>query len=119
VAKANNFKVLKDAPDQMKLVNSLIITVPVMAFAQVSAPYKDPVGSVDKAVHEEHSVYSTRAHHSDYPDVGRVLKTRHPRRISGCIATPVAQKAKNPGFKFVIGHCLCFTLFFLFAFHTS
>jgi hypothetical protein len=74
----------------MKLVNGFVITVPVMAFAQVSAAYKDAIGPVDKAIHEEQGVYSARAHHSDYPDMGRVLKTRHPCGISRRIATPVA-----------------------------
>jgi hypothetical protein len=61
-----------------------------MALAQVSAAYKDAIGSVYKTIHQEHSVYSSRAHHADNTDMGRILKTRHPGRVSRRIAAPVA-----------------------------
>jgi len=63
-----------------------------MALSQVSATYKDTIGSVDKAIHKEHGICSACAHHPDNTDMGRILKTRYPGRISRCIAAPVAQK---------------------------
>ena len=88
----------------MKLVNGLVITVPVMTLAQVSAPNKNTVRSVDECIHQEHSVYTPRAHHSDYTDMGRILKTRHPGCISRRIAAPVAQEAKNSRLKRLSSH---------------
>ena len=75
-----------------------------MAFTKVSTAHKDAVRSVDKTVHEKDRVYSAGAHHPDDPDAGGILKTGHPCRISRRIATPVAQKAKNPRFKSVTCH---------------
>ena len=74
----------------MILVYGFVITVPVMAFAQVSAANKDAVGPVDKTIHEKDRVYSAGAHHPDDPDMGRILKTGYPCRITRRIATPVA-----------------------------
>jgi hypothetical protein len=88
----------------MILVYGFVITVPVMAFAQVSATHKDAVGPVDKTIHEKDRVYSAGAHHPDDPDKGRILKTGHPCRVSRCITAPVAQKAENSWLKPVTCH---------------
>lgn len=88
----------------MKFVNGLVITVPVMTLSQVSAAHEDAVCSVDKTLHQEHSVYTPRAHHPDHTDMGRILKTRHPCRISRRIAAPVAQEAKNSRLKRLPNH---------------
>jgi len=88
----------------MKLVNGFVITVPVMTLSQVSAPNKNTVRSVDERIHQEHSVYTPRAHHSDYTDMRRILKTRHPGCISRRIAAPVAQEAKNSRLKRLPNH---------------
>jgi len=74
----------------MILVYGFVITVPVMAFTQVSAAYKDAVGPADKTIHEKDRVYSAGAHHPDDPDMGRILKPRHPSCVSRRIAAPVA-----------------------------
>jgi hypothetical protein len=88
----------------MKFVNGLVITVPVMTLSQVSATHKDAVCSLDKTIHQKHSVYTPRAHHPDHTDMGRILKTRHPSRISRRIAAPVAQEAKNARMKRLPSH---------------
>lgn len=85
-----NLKIVQNTPDQMKLVNGFVITVPVMTLAQVSAAHKDAVSPIHKTIHQKNSVYSSRAHYPDDADMRRILKTRHPGRISCGIATPVA-----------------------------
>jgi len=61
-----------------------------MALAEMSATYEDAVGAIEKTVQKEHGVYSARTHDPDDPDMGWILKPRHPGRISRCIAAPVA-----------------------------
>ena len=83
----------------MIFVYSFVITVPVMAFAKVSATHKDAVGLVYKTVQEEYGVYAAGAHDPDHPNMRGILKTRNPCRISRCIAAPVAQKTEYFWFK--------------------
>jgi hypothetical protein len=78
---------------QIEFVDHLVVTVPVMALAEMSASDENAVCAIDKTVQEKHGVYSARAHNPDHPDVGRILKPRHPSRISRRIATPVAEEA--------------------------
>ncbi len=88
----------------MILVYGFVITVPVVTFAKVSATHEDAISPVDKAVYEEDGVDSAGAHHADNPDMGRILKTRHPCCISRRVAAPVAQEAQDSWFKFVTCH---------------
>ena len=97
-------EILEDASDKIDFVYGFVITGPVMAFAKVSATHKDAVRSVYKTVHQKDRVYSARAHQPDDADIGRILETSHPCRISRCITAPVAQKAKDPRFEFVTCH---------------
>jgi hypothetical protein len=46
-----------------------------MALAKVSAAHKDAIRPVHKTIHQEAGVYSSRAHHPDNTDMGRILKT--------------------------------------------
>ena len=85
-------EILEDASDKLDFVYGFVITGPVMAFAKVSATHKDPVRQIDKTVHEEDRIYSTRAHYPDDADIGRILETAHPCRIGRCITAPVAKK---------------------------
>ena len=94
-----DLKVLEETIDQIYFVYGFVITRPVLAFTEVSTTHKDAISPIDKPIHEEDGIYAARAHHPDDPDVGRILKTGHPSRISRCIATPMAKEAEDFRFK--------------------
>jgi hypothetical protein len=64
-----------------------------MALAEMSTTDKNAVGAIDKPVQKKRSVYAPGTHDPDYPDMGWILKPRHPGRISGGITAPVAKEA--------------------------
>ena len=79
-----------------------VITVQVMAIANVSAAYKNAVSTLLESLENVVRGYSGRAHHPDVTDVGRVLQTADSRQIRPGISAPVAEKRQN--FRFECCH---------------
>jgi hypothetical protein len=90
-----------------------------MALAEMSATNENTVSAIDKAVKEKLGVYAARAHDPDYPNMGRILKSRHARSVCCGIATPVAKKAEYSGLKFIACHSTFLRLLLLVNSHWS
>lgn len=97
-------KIRQNTPDQVEFVDGLVITVPVMALAQVSAADKNAVCPVNETVYEKQGINATGAHDPNDPDMGRILESGYSGRVRCGIAAPMAQKAEDSGFESVIRH---------------
>ena len=75
-----------------------------MAFAEMSTTDKNAVSTIDKSVQKKGSVYTPGTHDPDDPDMGWILKPRHPSRISSGIAAPVTKEPQD--FWFKVSHLL-------------
>jgi hypothetical protein len=76
-----------------------------MAFAVLSAAGEDTVCPLNETTNDKGRVNPTRTHHPYGTQIWWILKSGDSGRISGCIATPVAEKTKD--FRIII-----FTHFF-------
>ena len=76
-----------------------VITIQVMAIADVSPSHQDPVRSALKRSQEVMRRYGGGTHDPYGPEVGGVLKPAHPCQIRCTVSTPVAEKGQDSGFK--------------------
>ena len=72
-----------------------VITVQVMAIADVSAAHKNAVSTFLESLENVVRRYGGRAHHPNVTDVGRVLQPTDSRQVSPGISAPVAEKRQN------------------------
>jgi hypothetical protein len=63
-----------------------------MAVTDVSPGHEYAVCTLLKCLEDKIGVDPPRTHDPNNPDVGGILKTTHPRQISGRIGAPVARK---------------------------
>jgi hypothetical protein len=75
--------------DEFDPFYGFVITGPVMTFAKVSPANENPVRPFDKTVQNKDGIYPAGTHDPYSPNVGRILKSGHPRGIRRRIATPV------------------------------
>ena len=69
-----------------------------MTLSEVSPADEYSVRPLEKTLQNKHRIYPAGAHHSDYPDMRRILKPGHTCRICRSITTPVAQKPEYSWF---------------------
>ncbi len=81
-----------------------IITIQVIAFAQVSATHKNAVHTLLKRPEHMMGRHAPGTHDTDNPDICRVLHTTDPSQVSSGIGSPGAQKTNNMGFKISVVH---------------
>jgi len=89
---------------QGEFSTSIVITFQVMAVAGMSAGNPDCIGTFTQCHQKEFGAHPTRAWDSHHPDIGGILGTTHPGKVSGTIAAPVAQETDY--FRFKISHCI-------------
>ena len=80
------------------------ITIQVMAFSNMSAPYKNAVNPLLKSQQEMMGRHAGRTHHPDHPDICRVLQSTDPSQVSSRVCSPGTQKAKHGWLKLVVAH---------------
>jgi len=78
---------------------SLNITFQVMAVAEMSACHQNSVAPAFQCLNNEQRIHATRTHDPDGSHIRRVLKPRHPCKVSPGIGAPVAEKRNDFGFK--------------------
>jgi hypothetical protein len=82
-----------------------------MTFTKLSAAGKDAVCPFNKAPQDKSGIDPTGAHDPDGAQVGWILVTGNSGCISRSIATPVAQKSKDPRVVLFLAHFLSFNHF--------
>jgi hypothetical protein len=87
-----NAYVFKQILQQRKLPSGVVITFQVMAFPGVSPADPHPVRTVPQGRQNKFGTHPARAGNPDHPEIGRILKSAHPRQIRCPITAPVAQK---------------------------
>lgn len=83
-----------------------IITIQVIAFAQMSAADKHPVDPLLKGEQDMMRRHTTTAHYPDGANIRRVLQTTDPSQVSSGVRSPGAEEADDFRFKGVVGHGL-------------
>ena len=66
-----------------------------MTVTDVSPCDQYPIGAKLKGLQNETRIYATRTHHTDDPDVGRILKATNPCQVSGRIGAPITGKCND------------------------
>ena len=104
--------VLLDAAEIQQLFQKLhtllgrIITVQVMAVSKASPTHKHAIHAFLKSAQNMVRRDSARAHHSNHPNIGRVLQSTNPSQVSSGVCSPGTQKAQDRGLEPVIAHAL-------------
>jgi len=83
---------------------SRIITIQVIAFAQMSAAHENAVHPLLECPQHMVGRHAPGAHDTDDPDICRVLHTTDPSQVSSGVCSPGAQKTDNMGFKISVVH---------------
>jgi len=94
----------KDFLEEADPLQSDVITVQVMAVAQVSAAHQDAVGAALKRPQNVMRGYGGRTHDANGPDVNRVTQSAHPGKVRRPVGAPVAKKGHDPGFETAFFH---------------
>ncbi len=81
-----------------------IITVQVMAVSEVSPTDVDTVYALLKRPQDMVRGYARGTHHSDDPDIRRVLHTTDPSQVSSGVCSPGTEKTQYLGFKPAFTH---------------
>jgi hypothetical protein len=74
-----------------------------MTVARMAASYQHSIGPFLKGLEDVEWVHPSRTRHADDADVGGVGDAAGPGHVCTGVATPVAEKANNSGFK-VVAH---------------
>jgi hypothetical protein len=81
-----------------------VITVQVMAVADMSPAHKDRVGTALERPQNVVRRDGGRAHDSDGPDIGRVLQAADTRKVGCAVSAPVAHKRDYLRLKNILFH---------------
>jgi len=75
-----------------------------MAVPDVSPAHQNPVCPALKSAENEMGGYCGRAHDPNGMNVGRILHSAYPGKISRSIGAPIAEKCDNFRFKSILFH---------------
>jgi hypothetical protein len=77
----------------------VIISLLVMAVARVAAKYHHSISAIKECLYNKQWVYSPRTGNPDDADIVRIFDAARSRKISACIAAPIAEETYNFWFK--------------------